>query len=87
MACTIGMPEDPPLAQRRPALRGDPHLRMLGAQLPLRQLGMQLDLVQRRHHARLAHDPVQMLGRKFDTPIEVARPSSRSRTSAFQVST
>ena len=26
-------------------------------------------------------------GVKFDTPIERARPSSRSRTSAFQVST
>ena len=50
--------EAPPLAQGRPALRDDPHLPVLPAQLGLRKLGMQFDLIQDRHHPGLGHDAV-----------------------------
>ena len=57
-----GIVEQSRAAERRPGLRGDAALGVERAQRALLKARMQLDLVDRRRHAGLADDPLQMLG-------------------------
>ena len=50
-------------------------LGMGGAHLGLGKARVQLDLVDRRHHARLGDDPVEVGWVKFETPIDA--PAAR----------
>ena len=63
------------LGQRAPGFGGDAVALMEGAQLALRESGMQLDLVHRRRHAGILINRLRLASVKFDTPIERARPS------------
>src|SRR5665213_4509426 len=65
-----------PLSQRTPRLGDDPELLMLMAQAGLLEVGMQLDLIDRRRHAGLRDQALQVL-----SLIHISEPTRQAEIS------
>jgi len=75
------------LRERAPCLCDDAALGVLAAQLALLQVGVELDLVDRRVTLVSSSSRSRCAGWKFETPIARVRPSLCSSMNARQVST